>query len=152
MAKPQKISPVASFVHSLRLCLVLVEWGGEERSQKNYEYEDVFFLSHCIVNLYCSYFYIKMFVISKKCRTLKPQKAKLHYFPYKTSKLKVFLDGGLQLNSIAKLLLEVYAWPKLKMFRLGGLHALASLVRNRISCTTWLYKMSLGWWQTWVTR
>ena len=50
-----------------------------------------------------------MFVIAKKCRTLKPQKAKVHYVPYKTSKLKVFFDGGLKLNSIAKLLLEVYA-------------------------------------------
>ena len=40
MSKPQKNSPVASFVHSLRMCLVLVECGGEERSQKNYE--DVF--------------------------------------------------------------------------------------------------------------
>ena len=40
MAKPQKLSPTASFVHSSRSCLVLVEKGGEERSQKNYE--DVF--------------------------------------------------------------------------------------------------------------
>ena len=59
-----------------------------------------------------------MFVIAKKCRTLKSQKAKLHYVPYKTSKLKVFFDGGLKLNSIAKLLLEVYAWPNLKIFHL----------------------------------
>ena len=36
----QKLSPVASFVHSLRSCLVLIERGGEERRQKNYE--DVF--------------------------------------------------------------------------------------------------------------
>ena len=55
-----------------------------------------------------------MCVISKKCRTLKLQKAKVHYFPYKTSKLKVFFDGDLKLDSIAKLLLEVYAWPELK--------------------------------------
>ena len=34
-----------------------------------------------------------------------------NYVFYKTSKLKVFFDG-------AKLLLEVYAWPKLKIFRL----------------------------------
>ena len=33
-----------------------------------------------------------MFVISKKCRTLKPQKAKVHYVPYKTSKLEVYFD------------------------------------------------------------
>ena len=52
------------------------------------------------------------------CRTLKTQKAKVHYVPYKTSKLKVFFDGGLQLNSIANLLIEVYAWQKLKIFRL----------------------------------
>ena len=80
MAKPQKLLPVASFVHSLHSCSVLVEKGGEERSQKNYK-----------DNLYCTYFYIKMFVISKKCRTLKPQKAKVHYVPYKTSKLKYSL-------------------------------------------------------------
>ena len=40
MAKPQKLSPVASLMHSLHSCLVLVEGGGEERSQNNYE--DVF--------------------------------------------------------------------------------------------------------------
>ena len=59
-----------------------------------------------------------MFVVSEKCRTLKPQKAKVHYVPYKTSKLTLLFDGGLKLNSIAKLLLEDYAWPKLKIFRL----------------------------------
>ena len=42
-----------------------------------------------------------MLAISKKCRTLKPQKAKVHYVPYKTYKLEVFFDGGLKLNSIA---------------------------------------------------
>ena len=42
----------------------------------------------------------------------------MHYVPYKTSKLKVFFDGGLKLNFIAKLLLEVYAWPNFKIFRL----------------------------------
>ena len=60
MAKPQKLLPVASFVHSLRSCLVLVECGGEKRSQKNNE--DVF--DH-IAYLNCSYSYMKMFVISK---------------------------------------------------------------------------------------
>ena len=40
MAKPQKLSPVASFVHLLRSCLVLVDSDGDGRSQKNYE--DVF--------------------------------------------------------------------------------------------------------------
>ena len=70
------------------------------------------------------------FVISKKCRTLKPQKAKVHYVPYKTSKLEVYFDVGLKLNSLAKLILEVYAWPK--------------LVRNGTSCRTLLNKMSLG--------
>ena len=43
-----------------------------------------------------------MLVISKKCRTLKPKKAEVHYVPYKTYKLKVFFDGNLKLNSIAK--------------------------------------------------
>ena len=59
-----------------------------------------------------------MFVIYKKGRTLKTKKAKVHYVSYKTSKLKLFFDGGLKLNSITKLLLEVYAWTQLKIFRL----------------------------------
>ena len=48
----------------------------------------------------------------------KTQKAKVYYVLYKTSKLKVFFDGGLKLNSIAKLLLKVYAWPNFKNFRM----------------------------------
>ena len=63
-----------------------------------------------------------MFVISKKYTTLKPQKAKVHYIPYKTSKLKVFFNWGLKLNlfcqiasrgfrlrALASLVLEFFA-------------------------------------------
>ena len=63
-----------------------------------------------------------MFVISKKCRTLKPQKVKVNFVP--------------------KLLLEVNAWL-LYGGLLGGLLALASLERNRTSCRTLLNKTSL---------
>ena len=56
-----------------------------------------------------------MSVIYKKCITLKPQRPKVHYVPYKTSILKVFFDRGKKLNSIAKLLQGVYAWPLAKL-------------------------------------
>ena len=57
-----------------------------------------------------------MFVVSEKCRTLKPQKAKVHYVPYKTSKLTLLFDGGLKLNSIAIVLYRGLCMAKAQDF------------------------------------